>query len=156
MNAFPGLHYRELQRASGAKDGTFQYHLSVLEKDGVVVREPDGVYVRFYPAHLSQAERRALGLLRHSKIRSILLYLLQEPQLGKGELAKKLGVSPSTVSYYIERLRKANILSFAEGNRATFLVDPAMLIGLLRRYRSSFLDRLVDSFVELWEFKREE
>jgi predicted transcriptional regulator len=114
------------------------------------------VYVRFYPAHLSQAERRALGLLRHSKIRSILLYLLQEPQLGKGELAKKLGVSPSTVSYYIERLRKANILSFAEGNRATFLVDPAMLIGLLRRYRSSFLDRLVDSFVELWEFKREE
>lgn len=153
---FPGLHYREAQRLSGLATGAFQYHLGILEKSGQLVKEHEGGYIRLYPQEITAYERKILGYLRQDTIRKILIYFMEEPSIRVSELSRRTGLSESTVSYYLKRLRKSGIIEVAQNNPRHFkLTDHKVTATLLLRYRRSFLDRLVDNFVSLWENRSE-
>ncbi len=44
----PGVHFRELLRATKMGSGTLYYHLSVLEREGLVLAKRDGILKRFF------------------------------------------------------------------------------------------------------------
>lgn len=44
----PGVHFRELLRATNMGSGTLYYHLSVLEREGLVLATRDGILKRFF------------------------------------------------------------------------------------------------------------
>lgn len=50
VGSHPGVHFRELQRLSGLGVGTLHYHLSVLERESLVVARREGMWKRFYPS----------------------------------------------------------------------------------------------------------
>lgn len=50
LKAHPGVHFRELLRALDMGSGALQYHLSVLERAGMIVPQRAGMYLRYFAA----------------------------------------------------------------------------------------------------------
>lgn len=148
----PGSYLREMQRDLGMAMGALEYHLGQLEKAGLltVLHEE---HKRFFPARMDVADKRHLALLRQDVPRRIVLQLLAEPTMAHGRLRDAVGVLPSTMSYYLSKMTDAGIATRAKDGRQNLyaLSDPQRAYALLVRYRPTFVDRLLDGFLESFE-----
>lgn len=70
------------------------------------------------------------------------------------ELSEAVGLSPSTISWHLNKLLDAGILKKEkEGRMSNFTIKYLELVAeLLITYKESFLDSILDSFIEMWEF----
>ena len=68
------------------------------------------------------------------------------------ELMGELGLKPSALSYYLSKMRKQDVLRKEKVGKNVFyvLVRPEEVLQTLISYRESFMDRLVNSFMEGW------
>ncbi len=146
----PGLHFRELQRRVGAGTGNLDYHLHALEKAGLITAERAGGHKRLYPQGLTDDERRYLAVLRPHMARRLILALLERPGLTHRDLATRLQLAPSTVTWHLQHLARHGLLLTADSGRMKRyrLAHGTDLVKVLLAYRDSFLDRLVDKFIE--------
>ena len=69
------------------------------------------------------------------------------------KIAAAVGLSPSTVSWHMLKLVQGGLVEKRRVGRKTFfyIVEANRIAGLLKSYKRSFLDEMVDSFVEIWE-----
>ena len=149
----PGIHFRDAQRRTESSTGNLTYHLDCLVKAGLLTSVRDGKYLRYYAfTEKSAEEKRILEIARRKTDRHILLLLLQNETNTNEELSEILNLSPSTISWHIKKLIETNILSVkAEGRRVFYSVNNQELVsGILIKYKESYLDKLVDRFVEIW------
>jgi predicted transcriptional regulator len=153
----PGIHFRELQRRLDLVVGNLQYHLHYLGKRNLIKASSDGDYVRYFAKDrsLNENEKKILSFLRRSTCRHILIQLLNNPNLNNKELSQAVGLSPSTISWTLNKLVGAGIIERIKiGRKSTFaIIEPSIVSELLICYKESFLDTLVDGFIEMWEFK---
>jgi predicted transcriptional regulator len=132
----PGAHFSKLRDDLSLGTGETQHHVDRLVSDGVVLSRRDGDYRRFYPAdRFSPFEQVALGYLRRSTPRGMMLELLRAPETTGAALADALSVSRATVSNHAAELESAGLLSREDGYA---LHRPATLITLVVRYADSF------------------
>ncbi len=152
----PGIHFRELERRLELVVGNLQYHLQYLEKKNLIRASNDEDYVRYFvkDRSLNENERKILSLLRRSGCRHILIQLLNNSDLNNKELSQAVGLSPSTISWNLNKLVEAGIIERKKTGRITnfTIFDPATIAELLICYKESFLDTFVDGFIEMWEF----
>jgi len=149
----PGIHFRDAQRRTESSTGNLTYHLDCLVKAGLLTSVRDGKYLRYYAfTEKSTEEKRILEMARRKTDRHILLLLIQNETNTNEELSKILNLSPSTISWHIKKLIETNILSVkAEGRKVFYSVNNQELVsGILIKYKESYLDKLVDRFVEMW------
>ena len=149
----PGIHFRDAQRRTESSTGNLTYHLDCLVKAGLLTTVRDGKYLRYYAfTEKSTEEKRILDMARRKTDRHILLLLPQNETNTNEELSKILNLSPSTISWHIKKLIETNILSVkVEGRRVFYSVNNQELVsGILIKYKESYLDKLVDRFVEMW------
>ena len=68
-------------------------------------------------------------------------------------IAAAIGLSPSTVSWHMVKLVQGNLVEKRRVGRKTFfyIKDADNISALLSTYKKSFLDEMVDSFVEIWD-----
>jgi DNA-binding transcriptional ArsR family regulator len=61
--------------------------------------------------------------------------------------------TPSTISWHLKKLIDVSIVNKeVEGRRSFYSVNnPDLIIKVLIKYKESFLDILVDRFIEMWE-----
>ncbi|AEN06883.1 winged helix-turn-helix transcriptional regulator [Halolamina sp.] len=136
LTSTPGAHFSKLRDDLGLGTGETQHHVKRLVADDVLDSRRDGDYRRFYPAdQFSPFEQVALGYLRRSTPRGMMLQLLQDPDATGAALASDLGVSRATVSNHAAELENAGLLSRADGYT---LERPETLITLVVRYADSF------------------
>lgn len=150
----PGLHFREIQRRTKTSTGQLTYHLDYIVKAGLINTVSDGEYMRYYaPINIDKKERKILELLRRKSIRHIVLHLLTNSSSNNGQLRKELGLSPSTVSWHTKRLIEEEVLEKKNVGRESHLTirDPELIAKLLLKYGESFMDRLVDRFLDMWQ-----
>jgi len=128
----PGLHFRELQRRSGLATGALQYHLLVRERFDDV---------------------KLMSLLRQDSIRGIVVFLMGKRSAVFETIVKNSGLSSSTVSWHLEKLVEFQIVQKYVSGKKTFykIVDKDRVASILVGYKESFLDSVVDNFVEVWE-----
>lgn len=151
----PGIHFRELERRLDYSVGTLQYHLKYLVDEGLLDEEK-GDYTRYYPRRrFEEFEKTALDAMRRKYARRILAYLLTHPGSSHGDLVDALGKAPSTISWHLKRLRDEGLVDERRdgGSREIYVVEPDRVKELYVTYRGSFLDRLVDNMVDLWDIK---
>jgi predicted transcriptional regulator len=151
---YPGLHYREIQRRTGIATGQLTYHLEYLREVHLVKTANDGEYLRYYSnTQISPEERKVLELARQKSVRHILLHLLDNDGCDHNSVVNSLGLSPSTVSWHLKKLLDAGVISKrTEGRRSIFsIVQPELVVVVLMKYKESFLDRLVDQFIDMWD-----
>lgn len=151
----PGIHFREIERRLNIAIGNLQYHLYYLEKENLIRSERDGEYIRYYPKDcmLDEIDRKIISFLRRRTARRILIYLLTNPNANNKEIAQGIGLSPSTISWHLNKLLEAKIVERKKEGRESFfrVKDLERVARLLITYKESFLDRLVEGFVEVWE-----
>jgi predicted transcriptional regulator len=154
VSTSPGLHFREIQRRTGSGTGQLEYHLDYLQKVGLVLSEKKGEYLRFYSrTEIPPEEKQILELLHQESIRQILLHLLENKSCNHDRLVKKLGLSPSTISWHIKKLIDAGVISKeVDGRKSIYsLSNSDLVVRVLIQYRASFMDSIVDRFIEMWE-----
>jgi predicted transcriptional regulator len=154
ISTSPGLHFREIQRRTKIATGQLTYHLNYLQKVGLIKFENDGEYLRYYAnIQITDEERRILEMLLQKSIRHILLFLLENNNCNHDHLVKNLDIAPSTISWHLKKLIDANIVNKeVEGRRSFYSTNnPELVKKVLIKYKESFLDILLDRFIEMWE-----
>lgn len=151
----PGLHFREVQRRTGLATGSLQYHLDFLAKRNLVKIVRQGKFVRYYNIRDGKLgdDETLMNLLRQESLRKIALFLLTRKSATNFSIASAVGLSPSTISWHLTKLVSNNIVGVRKRLRKKYfyLLDPVKVKGILRGYQKSFLDGLVDHFVEIWD-----
>ncbi len=152
----PGLHFRELQRRLNMPTGMLEYHLDVMIKDGIIISRQDGKYRRFFAnTVMSTKERKILGVLRNDVARKIVIFVLEKKMVKHRDIVEHIKLSPSTISYHLDKLVKNGILKREIKGRENYyyVLEPKMVAYTIIKYRKSFLDTLVDNFAKIWEEK---
>ena len=152
----PGLHFREIQRRTALATGSIDYHLHQLYKNGLIKLEKDKNYTRYYPLtkNWSDEEKKILSLLRNTKMRHIIVFLVSKKKSTPLKIAEETGISLSTLSWYLKQLQENEIITHTKRGRFRFyrVNDPKKMAEYMVTYRTSFLDTFVDRFIETWDF----
>ena len=150
--ANPGTHLRAIKDELDMPMGQLEYHLRYLEQRGLLESKEDRYYKRFYPSEMSAMDRRVLAAIRQEKPRQIVLVVLQRPGLDHKAVQKEMGIGASSLSFYMKDLIDKEVIEKRrEGRRSLYHVkDQNRVVRLLITYRPSFLDKMVDRFLETW------
>lgn len=157
---YPGLHLREIARLAELSVPHAQYHLRVLERNALLASQRQGENLRFYPTKaspvgdvptLSAADRDLLHLLRRPTVFGLLVHLLVEAPLALTDLARRCRVSPSTMSYHLERLLGRGLVRREGETGASLwnLTDPDRVRALLLSHEPP--PALVAGFLDAWQ-----
>jgi predicted transcriptional regulator len=149
----PGIHHRELQRRLAMTTGVFEYHVHRLVKERQIIERREGGFVRYFPERgLTERERTIMAFLRQDVPRLVVICLLDSPGLRHREILERVDVSGATLSTHLARMAKSGVLTEERGGPVRYRVsDPETVRGLLRSYRPSFMDLVLDQIVEAWE-----
>ncbi|MDD5148165.1 MAG: metalloregulator ArsR/SmtB family transcription factor, partial [Candidatus ainarchaeum sp.] len=124
----PGLHFREIQRRTGLAVGSLQYHLDYLAKKHIVRIEKRGKFTRYYSVqgHQLGESQQTMSLLRQESLRKIMIFLLTKRRANNTRIAEALGLSPSTISWHLEKLVSAGLLEKKRKGRKIYykVVNP--------------------------------
>jgi predicted transcriptional regulator len=152
----PGLHMRELQRKLEIPLSTLEYHLDYLEKKEILSEEDDRRYCRYFAEDYTKEEKTLLSALRQERLREIILLILSQELLCFKDLSKEILIADSTLSHYLTFLCDKRILVKEKiGVETCYKVTSEdMVVRSLLCYRTSFIDKLVDSVLASFlEFK---
>lgn len=150
----PGSHLREIGRRLGMSLGHLRYHLNILEKKNLVFSVKNGHYRRYFVR--KDFDAGLVGLffvLRQKNPRRIVLHLLTHRGVTRKELLRTFGFPSSTLSLYLNNLVKRGVVERVKNGRTHVyrIINEENVIELLRTYKESFLDRLVDGALEVYE-----
>jgi len=153
LEKFPGLYFREIARAANLPIGTLDYNLRKLKKRNVVVDELVFDKRRYFLSSVDLNERRIIAMLRERAVRKILALVDSQHNLTYNKFSKMLGISKSSVSWYINRLKDESLLSviLENGKRAYSVQNKETVWKLLARHKESFSDRMLNNFISLWD-----
>ena len=136
-----GAHLRDVARRSRMPLGTALYHLDRLEENGLVVARRDGRYKRYFAAQgIGRREKEVVSLLRHDVPRRIVCALLAHGPATQRALCETIGVSRSTLSFHVNRLLVAGLVSRIETRPEGLytLQEPDLARDVLARFQESF------------------
>jgi DNA-binding transcriptional ArsR family regulator len=149
----PGTHLRGIEREVKLPFGQVLYHLDSLEKHGLVSAKKDGGFKRYFVKHLvGRHEKDYLANLRHDLPRHVAILLLLAPDLSHHEILDYFDVSPSTLSFHLNKMVEAGIVVRREAGNENFyrVADERIAAKVLVLYRESYQDPVVDRFADLW------
>ena len=149
----PGVHFKDLNRTLHLAPGTLQYHLNRMEESNIVIVQRKKYHTSYFPPSMKDPlDQKIMVLLRQDIPRKLIILLLEKSEKSGLELAKSLKITKSTLSYYTKRLVELGILSIKiEGREKRYSVtNPQRTGNLLKDYKSSFGDEVVNRFVDLW------
>lgn len=107
----PGLHFGKISRKLGIPKTTLYHHLNILEKQGLIDKQVEGRYHRYYASKdLSTLDKKIINAFRQETSRNIILYLLVNVGATQTELSKNLERHPTTIEFYLKKLEDMNII----------------------------------------------
>jgi DNA-binding transcriptional ArsR family regulator len=122
----PGVHAHLISARAGVGWGTTVYHLKLLEDHQLVVSERQGRYKRFFPSAGFVGVKGAYGVLRNPTSAAIAEYVQAHPGANQRDVCAGLSLSPSLVSWHVERLEQAALLKrVREGRVVRYYAGPA-------------------------------
>ena len=132
----PGVHYRELLRASGLGNGTLQHQLALLERLGLIKAHRSGGFTRYYNSDVSKTDVELLYYLKPRAYREIIRLLLDDASgaFRFQKIVQMVGKAPSTVSVQLGRLIDHKVISFDEKRGYTVNNKPAIK-RLISKYK---------------------
>lgn len=160
VKRYPGLHLREIARATGLEMNHAKYHLLYMQRHGLVSSRRDEGYWRFFPREesrmgwhdeVSPQAKGALALLRRPVPLHVTLLLLEKGEMNQTQILERVGVAASTLHYHLAHMERAALLVSERRGRERMcrLVDAELVAALLMRYRPP--PALVADFLDAWD-----
>jgi predicted transcriptional regulator len=150
----PGLHFREIQRRTNLATGALQYHIDYLKKKNFIFDKKEGKFSRFYSSQeTNQIDLELMNLLRQDQVRKIILIILQKKRISLINLKKETNMNTATLNFHLSKLISSKIVEQKKINSKNYYLikNKLPIIEMLYCYRKSFLDSLVDNFLDIWE-----
>ncbi|MDO8625193.1 MAG: winged helix-turn-helix domain-containing protein, partial [Candidatus Diapherotrites archaeon] len=99
------------------------------------------------------ADKELMNVLRQQQPRHIVLFLLQKRFATNETISLAVDLSPSTVSTYLKKMTELAVLERKKqrGKIVYVIKDKEKTAAMLSEYKTSFLDGLVDNFVDVWQ-----
>lgn len=121
----PGIHAHEIASRANVGWGTAVYHLKMLEDHRLVVSERQGRYKRFFLAAGFTGTKDAIGAMRNPTTASVAEFIARNPGCIQREVCVALGLSPSLVSWHIDKLEQADLVKkLREGRTVKYFAGP--------------------------------
>lgn len=102
----PGIHFREIMREIGIKQGVLSYHLNKLEKADLIKSKQDGMHRRFFLFN-SNAE---IGINLSDLQKELMILILNNPGIAQSELSRDTGRNQALIHYHIRFLKDAGLI----------------------------------------------
>ena len=115
----PGIHHNELLRTCNLQKGQLQWHLDILLKNGIVQKEIQGQYTLYYAKNknINSPQSVKEGILDSSSTKKILDIIIENPGINLTNIAKRIKLARSTITYHIEKLVDANLIKVQKKGR---------------------------------------
>ena len=155
VKRFAGCHFKEIVRKSNLSNGSASYHLHYLIKHNLIKQEKKDNSVFYFPIDFKSENSKLLSLLRQKSMRNIILFILTNSNCGHSQIAAFTKLSPSTVTWHLNKLEEEKIIVSKRIGRSknyNLLVSNEEVINLLITYKESFFDSLVDNILKTWDF----
>jgi len=157
IQANPGSHLREIKRELDMAMGTVQYHLNLLGKHGKVISERQNFRKFYFPIGLfGENQRNILKIIKQDTAREILLFIIEKNNPTQKEIVNKILISPASVTWHLDRLKKINIISeLRDGKykRYYLKIKPTEIVQLIKNYHPTIWDKwsgqLIETFLSL-------
>ena len=132
----PGVHYRELWRASGLGYGTLERQLALLERIALLRVHRAGGFTRYYNSDVSKTDMELLSYLRQRPYREIIRLLLDDASdaFTIQKIVQMIDKAPSTVSVQLGRLIDHKVVSFDE-KRGCIINNKQTIKRLISKYK---------------------
>ncbi len=109
VEANPGIHHNALVRALGKGKGAAEHHLDKLVAGGLVLRHRGSGFTCYFPVGTDRRVMPGFQVTKSEGARQI-LEAMGRGITGVRQLAAVTGLSPSTVSHHLGRLRAAGLV----------------------------------------------
>ena len=106
----PGLHFSEIVRVSGLKNGVLAYYLTKLESSGTIKIEREKNKTRFFTPSIPYEEIKIIIFLRKETSRRILSVLSDSDGLKFKSIVNKVGKSAPTISQNLSKLIESDLV----------------------------------------------
>ena len=147
----PGLYLRELSRRLDVSLATVRYHLAEMERDGRVVAQRAGAFLRLFPSKgLSRDEYPLVSAIRVRGQRKVLAALLRLRSAQYSQLQAAAGLASASLSKSLQHLLDTGFVVQDE-NRRYRLADADTVRTQLAVFRSRFPDLLADAAREIFD-----
>jgi DNA-binding transcriptional ArsR family regulator len=124
----PGTHMRELQRVTGLRWGSLQYHVAVLVSMGLLRSAQSGRRtVLACDVHgLAPEQIRALHLLRGSRARRVADVVARASSVTQRDVVDHAGVSPRLASRYLGMMGDLGLVDTLAGRPKRYIATSRM------------------------------
>ncbi len=123
IRTHPGTSFSVIAERNGINRGTLHYHLYVLLREGRVSERREGGRTTYFEndGKYSTDEKRILSRIRGGTGGEICRYLARSRSATRSEIACRMGITPSSVSWHLSRLSSSGIVvSEREGGTTTY------------------------------------
>ena len=133
----PGLHFCEMVRVSGMKNGVLAHYIDKLETSGIIKIERERKKTRFFSPEISLEETKIIRFLRKETTRNIIFSLMSNNSLEFGEITKKVGKSSPTISQNLSELLQSNLVYVKlDGmKKKYFIKNNSLFKKLIKKYQ---------------------
>ena len=131
----PGLHFCEMIRVSGMKNGVLTHYLNKLELTGIINIKRERDKTRFFSPEINLEETKIIKFLR-KETPSKIIFLLINGGMEYHEIVKKVGKSSPTISQNLSELINNDLIIFKiEDSQKKYFIKPNPLIKkLIKKY----------------------
>ena len=146
----PGLHLSKIANLLKMRISHVEYHLIFLEKHELIKSEKEKGYKRYYiKGQIGVKDKQFLFILRQQIVLEIVLFLIKNGSSQHKEIIEHVNVSPSTLSYHLNKLVKKDILIVDRygDNKGYRVNNQDLIIDLLIQYKPY---NLYEGFIDIW------
>ena len=131
----PGLHFSEIIRVSGLKNGVLSHYLNKLESSGIINIKRERDKTRLFSPEISLEEIKIIKFLRKETSRKIIFSLING-SMEFHEIVQKVGKSSPTISQNISELSNNDLIVYKiENSQKKYFIKSNLLIKkLIKKY----------------------
>jgi len=149
----PGIYMSKIAEILNVRVSLVEYHVQQMEKTKEINGVRDrGYHRRYYTqkSSISFEERQILSILQQETLLKIILFLLQHQNAKHKDILKNFDITPSTMSYYLNKLVDSGILEIPSytKDRGYTIKNKDQIIEILKRFK--FLT-LTNTFKSMWD-----
>ena len=108
----PGVHFRGICDGLGLSVGVVQYHLSVLERAGLIAIYTDGQNKRYFEhSTFATIDTKLASLMHHDTTAKILTILAKDSATLHRDIANILEITSQALTWQMNQLKNAELIS---------------------------------------------
>lgn len=141
IKANPGICVSEIADNVGLSRGALRYHLVALETENMIEARCDRGKIRYFQNNstYSETEKRVISALQNEMTRKIISKILNEECNTNGDLARTIGISKSSITWYMKQLKELDLIEENKIGRSTiYSINPAYRDAVEKTYTKFF------------------